>query len=360
VTLIAAFRINNVPVLMADMLLTTDDKTAKTSFLPHVPHWGAVPEDRKIIGVCSKLIILNERLAVAFTGFTSAGKLFFSDLERRYAQHTPSKEELSQTLQSWNASNATRGTKVIGWLASSDQPECFEYTAAPGARANWVSHSFGGSGASHFENSILRSDIAGWGTLTDQEFAQFVSITKANRVVTEDMTTATSLSRHYGYAIEVAQWTGSSFEFNNKFTSIFMSISFLPDGRLATKPEAVRIYERQKLFALIEQYNFDDHLLPDATKGTGVFVELISPVHLIGENPPWTPDLLDPVSPIYVFNLHVRNLSNGKSGFCHLTLGPDKVRFSGDKRKFNVEIADATLIQDIRSAFDAPSPAATV
>lgn len=121
-TLIAAFRIEDIPVLMADMLLTTDDQSAKTSFMPHLPHWGDPPADRKIVGVCSKLIILNERLAVAFTGFASAGRLFFADLERRFSRCTPSKDELSKTLTSWNASNVTRGTKVIGWLAHSDHP----------------------------------------------------------------------------------------------------------------------------------------------------------------------------------------------------------------------------------------------
>jgi hypothetical protein len=357
-TLIAAFRIAEIPVLMADMLLTTDDQSTKTSFMPHLPHWGDPPADRKIVGVCSKLIILNERLAVAFTGFASAGKLFFADLERRFSQCTPSKDELSKTLTSWNASNVTRGTKVIGWLAHSDHPECFEYIAAPGAAMSWVSSSFGGYGASHFQNSILPSDLSGWGSLTDQELAEFVSTTKANRVVTDDMTTATGLSKHYGYAIEVAQWTGSSFEFHKKVTSIFIEMAFLGDGRLATKPVAIRIYERQNSFALIEHINCYDHAMPDGTKGSGIFVELISPVHLMGQNPAWTPGLLDPVSPIYVFNLHVQNLSNGKSGFAHLTLGPDKVRFTGDRTKFNIEITDQTVIDGVRNAFGAPQSAA--
>jgi hypothetical protein len=118
-TLIAAFKINNIPFILADMLLTSDLAPEQLQFMPLSPNRNSPPNGRAPAGVVSKLLILNGGLAIAFAGSLAAGTKLFADLHRRFSNSTPSEDALSGALQSWNVD------KIIskhGSLAGSQVP----------------------------------------------------------------------------------------------------------------------------------------------------------------------------------------------------------------------------------------------
>ena len=246
-TLIAAFKINNIPFILADLLLTSDPPPAQPQFMPLSPNRISPPNARAPAGVRSKLLVLNGRLAIAFSGDLAAGTKLFADLQRRFSNSTPSEDALSSALQSWNVDKIiSKRAWVVGWLAT-PEPRCFEWTAGPGAKVNFVSHAFRGSGASHFEREILPRRRSGMGDLTEEEAAVFFAVTKANQILGDEMTKASGLANHYGYSLEIAFWRDAVFEFQNKMVSIFMEVTIPDNGPISTRPISIRIYERHSL-----------------------------------------------------------------------------------------------------------------
>jgi hypothetical protein len=351
-TLIAALKINGVPFILADMLITDDAPAATPQFMPLTPN-RTPPSGRAATGAVSKLLVLNRRLAIAFSGDIAAGTKLFADLHRRFSNSTPSIEALTSALKSWNVDTIiSKRAWVVGWLAN-PKPLCFQWTARPGATVNLVTHAIQGSGGFHFEQQILpAAKRSGSGDLTEVEHAEFFAITTANKVLVDEMMSGGGLANYYGYALEMVRWKETAFEFQTKMVSVFMDAIINDDGTISTRPVAIRIYERHPRYALIETCNFYEHKGPDGTLGNHVFVELISPLHDKYDGVPWDHQLLDPSSPIYTFNIAARNAASTKSGMIHLTLGPDEVQLVGDSKNFNISISDQHAINEIRNSLN--------
>jgi hypothetical protein len=350
-TLVAAMRFQNIPTVVADMLLTEDSPNATSIFMPLLPNLSSAPiKGRSIVSTRSKVIILNGSLAVGFTGYLKEGATLFADLARRFAKATPSAAELEQALVSWNAGLHGRAS-VVGWLAD-PEPRCFTWAARAGAKVAWVTHAFDGSGAKHFEQAILRADHAGFeGNPTERELSTLMVVTKANRVLSDEMLSQSTLSNHYGHSLEIVQWTGQAFEFQNKMVSVFQD-AMLKGGSVQLRPVSCRIYERNERFALIETCNFYQHKGPDGVVGDHIFLEAISAIHdsLAGVAIP--SKLLDPHSPIYSFNVACRNEDTGKSGTALFTVPSEEVEVSGTAEKFEIRYKHpSTVIDHIRQTY---------
>ena len=350
VTLVAAIKIQSIPTILADMLFTDDSTEALAIFMPTIPNRALTPlNNRTIVSVRSKIIILNGSLAVAFTGYISAGKMLFTDLERRFSRATPSEKEIEDALCSWNIALNGRAS-VVGWVAN-PSPRCFEWSAKPGARVAWVTHAFRGSGASHFQNIILQADRSGWGDLTDRELSTFIAVTKANKVLSDEMLSQGGLSNHYGYCLEIVQWTGEVFEFQRKLASVFLDVVVKSEGPLHFNPVSYRIYERHKRFALIETVHCYSHKGPDGVDGRHAFVEMISGMHDDCVELPFDRKLLDPNAPIYTFNIAFRSEETGKSGVMQMTVASGEVEISGSSENFQVILREpATTIASLKKA----------
>jgi hypothetical protein len=152
-TVVAALRIEGVPALIGDFLITDDQQGVHHDFLPTRPNLNdhghpALP--RRVRGVARKLHLVNERLVVAFTGSVDAGAAIFANLEKRFGQSNrgPSIFEISTALEGFNVQFNRRAT-IIGWTVAS-RPRCFSWSARPGSSATRVTHAIEGSGSHHF------------------------------------------------------------------------------------------------------------------------------------------------------------------------------------------------------------------
>ncbi len=349
-TLVAAIKIQNIPTILADMLITDGSTEAPAIFMPTIPNRALTPlNNRTIVSVRSKIIILNGTLAVAFTGYISAGKTLFTDLERRFSQVTPSEKEIDDVLCSWNIALDGRAS-VVGWVAN-PSPRCFEWSAKPGARVGWVAHSFKGSGANHFRNVILQADASGRGDLTERELSAFIAVTKANKVLSDEMLSQGGLYNHYGYCLEIVQWTGGVFEFQSKLASVFLDVVVKSEGPLHFNPASFRIYERHERFALIEMVHFYSHKGPDGLDRRHAFVEMISGIHDDCAELPLERKLLEPNSPIYTFNIAFRSEETGKSGTMQMTVPSSEVEIAGSREKFQIVLREpAETIAQLKKA----------
>jgi hypothetical protein len=118
-TAVAALRIEGIPALIGDFLITDEQRRVHHAFLPTRPNLNdrAHPRlPRRIQGLGRKLHMINQRFVVGFTGSVEAGAAIFADLERRFGHSSsaPSISEISHALGSFQCPIQSPGNHY--WL----------------------------------------------------------------------------------------------------------------------------------------------------------------------------------------------------------------------------------------------------
>jgi hypothetical protein len=238
---------------------------------------------------------------------------------------------------------------VVGWLAN-PEPRCFTWTARPGAQLQWVTHAFLGSGAGHFSKAILYADASGHsGNLTPIEFAKFISVTKAIKILTEELSTAETLQNNYGYGLEIAIWNGEAFEFVPSLTFSFYNAVVGPGDRNQIQSVFVRIYKHYERFSALETMYTHDTVGPDGSIGPHAYIELVTPLHDECSDIKFDKLPLDPNAQYYCFAIAFKDYDSKVAGIFNLTVEPSLVDLQGDSKKFRLVLRDtASIFAEIR------------
>lgn len=339
-TLVAAFRINNVPVILGDMLITGEPGTGPHNYLPTRPDLTkSRSAERRRVGTRRKVLLLGKNFIIAFTGDVDAGAILFSDLHRRFAQQTPTEDSLSFALRLHNI-QLSRRASVVGWLAA-PEPRCFTWSARPGATLEWNTHAILGSGARHFEQSILpihHFDSAGFSE--PSELASFVAITKAAGVLSNELSDAGTLQNYYGYGLDVAAWSNGAFTFQKKISFSFYNVLLLSDGKIRIQPVMLRLYEHHDRYSLLQTNFLQNVSGPDGSIGLHTCVDMVTSLHDDCQDLPPPNKTLSPAGGVFCFGLAFLDQASGVRGFGHLTVDESHVIVEGDERKFNFQLRD--------------------
>jgi hypothetical protein len=353
-TLVAAFKVENVPVLMGDMLITQDASTRSHNlFLPTQPGHSDTLGGRVRIGAGLKTLVLNNRLAVGFTGEVWAGRELFRELTTRYSNKTPTGEELNLALRLCN-NRLNKKAHLVGWLAHPD-PVCFRWSAGAGAHVQWVSQAIMGSGSPHFEKELLGGPrmVGGSNDFSPQEKAIFVTVSKAVQATAMELETASTWDRHYGYGFEILTWSGEHFEYQKKITSLFCNVVL--DENLANGETVwtfARMYERRGEWAAMQSVPLREHVGPDGVVRDQFYLEQLAPLHVedVGANLT-RGDIIDPRSPLYSVTLSVTDPHTQATARATIVLDSKLVIIEGNSTKFNVQVDLRDIMPGIRQQF---------
>jgi hypothetical protein len=354
-TLVAAFKIEGVPVLLGDLLITDEPSNLRHQLLPTRPDLSnASPAERRRIGARRKVLLLGDKLIIGFTGDVDAGSILFKDLHRRFSKTTASPDELEFALRLHNI-QLSGTASVVGWLAD-PQPRCFTWTAKPGSQLRWCTHAILGSGADHFSRSILSADHVGHSeNFTPTELARFVAITKATRVLGNELGPAGTLKNNYGYCLEIATWNGDTFEFEPTLTFSFYNVLIGPGDRNQIQPVLVRVYRHHDRFSIVQTNFLSDTVGPDASVGGHVYVDFATGLHDDCDDVAFPKSTLDPNAPVYCFGIAWSDYASKKTGLVNLTVGASEVQVQGDKEKFNLQLRDSSWLFKMIREFIASS-----
>jgi hypothetical protein len=348
-TLVAAFAIEGVPVMLGDLLITDEPSGLPHQFLPTRPDLSnASAKERRRIGVRRKVLVLGDRLIIGFTGSVAAGSILFQELHRQFCKKTPSSDELSFALRLHNI-QLSGIASVVGWLAD-PQPRCFTWSAKAGAQLQWCTHAVLGSGAKHFSRSILSADHVGHSkNFTPAEFARFVAITKATRVLGDELGPAGTLKNAYGYCLEVATWSGETFEFEPSLTFSFFNALIGPGHSNRIQPVLVRIYRHHDRFSIVQTAFLGDTVGPDGSVGKHVYVDYATGLHDDCDDVAFPKATLDPNAPVFCFGIAWSDCESKKTGLVNLTVDASEVQIQDDKQRFNLQLRDSSwLFKSIR------------
>lgn len=324
-TIVAALRIEGVPALIGDFLITDVERGADHLWLPTRPNlndplYPKLP--RRISGLRRKLHLINEHFVVGFTGSVAAGAIIFADLERRFGNDNaaPTIEEINRTLNQFNIQCNGNAT-VIGWTCRS-RPRCFRWSAKPGSSATHVTHAIEGSGSHHFLGILTEARSGGYSgdVKTAYEKALLLGLTKTGAVLFEEIRTGETLQESYGYGAEMVLFDGKRFSFIPRFGYSFWNVRIELNGSVTIMPSnVIAAYEARAGYCALQV----THLGPGDNRlnAENSYLQAITPLHngmpgLILTKA----DVVNPECPYYF---------NGIAFFDARTSAVGTVRFSG-------------------------------
>ncbi len=229
-TLVAAFKIDGVPALLGDFLIT-DNVKRTNDFLPTMTKNdpkapGSMPFDGagRIAGWCRKITKINDNFVVGFTGEMKPGTSLIRNLHRVFADRKITKQELEAFLSNVNIPKKS-SVQLIGWICGKRQL-CFDWNGKTN-KLKIVESAFAGSGAKHFRSLIeQRRDEGGSHIKTAFERAKFVCVNRIGHIISDELRTLNTLKNSYGFGGECMVWNGKSFVYIDNITYSFYNVEF--------------------------------------------------------------------------------------------------------------------------------------
>lgn len=130
-TLVAAFRINGIPVLVGDLLLTGQGPQESIE-IPTVGDVSLIPlfpdSDEAIKGLVQKVNILSENLVIGWTGSYPEAKSIISDLKQVSATGSLTKELLQDFFESRKSWVGSEKLAFVGYIKDFNGIHSFEYS----------------------------------------------------------------------------------------------------------------------------------------------------------------------------------------------------------------------------------------
>jgi hypothetical protein len=340
-TVVAALRIEGVPALISDFLVT-DTQPRPHFLLPtrlYDPPGTALPH--RINGWQRKCFHINNRLIAGFTGHVPAGKYIFAELEKRFGgrDYGPTTQELNRALRHLRIPLRNQGLtgQIVGWTVRS-RPCCFTWSSALGApEVRRVGHAIEGSGKEDFTRSLTNGVFLGYSPAVQTAYdkAVLLGITKIGNVLAREIVSGDNLTLGYGGGAELALLTGNRFEFVPKIGYLFFHVRLELNGSVSfAQASMMAAYENRGRYALLSVMQ-GHHVERGMLKVENSYCAALTPMHddmavlsstLVANEHGWaltnSSDIIggapDMVCPYYFFGFSILDV---KSGVTRLTTG---------------------------------------
>lgn len=356
-TVSAAFRIEGIPAMVGDFLVTDNDKRRAHSVLstrPDISSGAFAYLPHRLAGLRRKIHIFNDGFVAGFSGSLIAGAEIFRELEDRFSARAPSIVELSDALDPFNKKYS--GSAYINGWTMRTRPSCFEWAAAPGSRASGVEQSFIGSGAEHFKTLINGADARGYSRSLELAWEKAVlrGVTLIGALVSEELLSGRNLEAAYGFGGDLVLQTAAGFRCVEKFSMLFWNIKIQDDGTLQYfLPSVSAVYENKGRYSLLQIA----HLVPTAAgvAGPDIHLHAITPIHDEMKGLGAISERLDIRAPFIFVGFSIMDSRTGRQAVikCAIQAGEDApVRFVSDGGGVKIELVRSQIEPLIRSVFD--------
>lgn len=280
-TVVAAFPLHGVPILLGDLLITANASVGSPSFLPTSPHLsGNLPEKvgARVAGACKKVHLIGPTLAVAWSGWQLAASQILGRLNEAFSKTPATKETLAGVLAKLVDYEDERfSLHLVGWVVDS-APTCFRWNSMWPQEIFVADSHFDGSGEDVFSNLLrekLHASAFGPGIGTPAEAAVFAVLAKASKLMEKEVSTGETLSHRFGYGYEVAYFEAGMFRYVDEVTYLMWEVV----ANRGTGTYGCRLgptimkYRNFGEFSIVQT----TQLMRDQAEVT--YVDLITPVH---------------------------------------------------------------------------------
>lgn len=279
-TVVAAFKAFETPLLVADMLLTAESNIQGDSFLPTAPGAAAtLPNEiqAKVAGTRKKLHLFGGQLAVAWSGSWLAASSILQALKENSVTNIPDQDSLVSFLTKQTEWADDQISVVLtGWLGK-PEPTCFRWNSAWPQEVFFDDRFFDGSGDEIFEALLDEKVMAGTGALLQSsvERAIYAALAKVGKLVSHEVFTGETLRSRFGYCYEIAYYDGAEFRYLDEVTYLSWLVRISD-----TEPR----YQAQPAPAIVKYKNLGEYsavqtVRLDTRPTVQTFFEVVTPAY---------------------------------------------------------------------------------
>jgi hypothetical protein len=243
-TLVVATSINGVPVILGDILISSQHDPGRLIALPTRSDAGnLLPPGYSVATVRRKVVILHDRLAVAWAGRQIGAQRVIRDL-RRWLQETDlDRDRLFAFLDGYEDLGSGARCELVGWIVDGRGPTAF-YWNMPDV---WAGHEeyITGSGKEDFTAHVkgARENFYTSQDLSPTARVVHICLALAGFGIGREVLSGDSLAHLYGGGMEVALFTEGRFSMLTDITFLFWRVEFdarLRESRIAHVPTELK------------------------------------------------------------------------------------------------------------------------
>jgi hypothetical protein len=220
-TLIAAYRNNNIPVLIGDMALIEAD----------------------IRSLRKKVYVVSDNFAVAWTGHRIIAKKVITDLKNVFSNKVVTKASIEDFLKSYEFDDfGSLHTNFIGWVVD-DEPHCFRWNCLYPKEVFYDSHFVDGTGEEYFESLKNQPRQRGGSVLPIQDEAILSIINDVAYARFEESLYRGTWDLNFGASYDILAFIGGRFRYVRSIAYIgwnYFWDSHRGTGRLEQAPVIIK------------------------------------------------------------------------------------------------------------------------
>lgn len=229
-TLIAAINVGNIPVLLGDILLTSDHQSGIPTTTPLVHNASQHLTGASVVGFCQKIVVPHKHICFAWAGKFSAARALHRELEQTIQdKENISAIDISQVLSRWQGTDRNAFSYVAYWIDAGRLHLSSNFASRnlnniPAVRVV-------GSGIQHFMDhaeQIFAYDVHG--TESAYEIAVNRAFSYIAQAATDEIERAEGIAKRWGGGFEVAALSQEGFSKVDKILWLRWEVIGRPDG----------------------------------------------------------------------------------------------------------------------------------
>jgi hypothetical protein len=244
-TLIAALRLHEIPILIGDTLLTapaaprsgrtlepTGGRELPRNYYPVNPRSAArLPDQRgyHVAGTRRKALIINGRLCIAWSGSAFSAKSVLWQLRSNFKNKNTSLRALTEFLSKQEPFKGALAVHLIGWLLD-DRFHCFRWNSDWPDEIFEADEQVEGTGTAVLQRIRADEPQHVGGNLTDAyDLAQFKAAALITKCSASDVFFGLATQNLFGYFFETIFWDGTVFRYVDEITLSFWKTMRRPE-----------------------------------------------------------------------------------------------------------------------------------
>lgn len=198
-TLVAAFQVDNVPILVGDTRVTGREQST----------------------LAKKIYRFGPNFVVAWAGSQVVANLVLKELYKRLHGSWVRKENVEDVLTSFSAEDfGASNAHLIGWIVD-EESRCFRWNSGYPKELFYDSHHIDGTGEQYFLN-LLTAKRPGGGRGEGPQYSVLVALNAVNEAITQEVLNPDDWDKSFGFCYELLYFHRGSFAYVDSVT-FFMS-----------------------------------------------------------------------------------------------------------------------------------------
>jgi hypothetical protein len=218
-TLIAAWKEENTPILIGDLVVSTLGEFE----LPHQPLPTRddldklIPKEwhRRIVDTCQKIYMISDTFVLGWCDSKITAKIIIGDVLAHYKNTRPSLADIQNYFQSQTDHVALSST-IIGWVVQHNVPYCFHWCSSMPHEFNVGEAFIEGSGKDAFRDIFKHRYVSGSYDPVNH------ALSRIGKLLGHEVLYGTNLWNLFGGGFQIIYWRDNSFHLLPSTTFIFL------------------------------------------------------------------------------------------------------------------------------------------